>query len=46
MGVFGILHVGRKSCIQPQLVQALGDRIMFNQELECLARLVNRIFYL
>ena len=42
----GILHVGREPCIQPQLVQALGDGVMFNQELKRLARLANRIFYL
>lgn len=42
----GILYVGREACIQPQLVQTLGDGIMFNQELKRLARLANRILYL
>lgn len=46
MGVSGILHVGREPCIQPQLVQALGDRIMFNQELKRLACLANCILHL
>lgn len=46
VGLSSILHVGRESCIQPQLVQALGDGIMFNQELKGLARLANRILYL
>lgn len=46
MGVSSILHVGREPCIQPQLVQALGDGVMFNQELKRLARLANGIFNL
>lgn len=44
VGVSGILHVGRESCIQP--LQALGDGVMFNQELKRLACLGNRIFHL
>lgn len=46
VGVSSILHIGRELCIQPQLVQALGDGIMFYQELKRLARLANRILYL
>lgn len=46
MGLSSILHVGREPCIQPQLVQVLGDGVMFNQELKGLARLANRILYL
>lgn len=41
-----ILQVGGEPCIQPQLVQALGDGVVFNQELKCLARLANCILYL
>lgn len=41
-----ILQVGREPCIQPQLVQALGDGVVFNQELKRLARLANCILYL
>ena len=46
MGVSGVLHVGREPGIQPQVVQALGDGVVFNQELERLACLANCILYL
>lgn len=46
VGLSSILHVGREPCIQPHLVQALGDGIMFNQELKRPARLANCILYL
>lgn len=42
----GVLQVGGEPCVQPQLVQALGDGVVFNQELERLARLADCILYL
>ena len=41
-----ILRAGREPCIQPQLVHALGDGVVLNQELQRLARLANGILHL
>ena len=46
MRVSVILRAGRETCIQPQLVQALGDRVMLDQELQRLARLADGVFHL
>lgn len=46
MRVSVILRAGREACIQLQLVQALGDGVMFNQELQCLGRLANGVLHL
>lgn len=41
-----ILYVRREPCVQLQLVQVLGDRVVLNQDLKRLARPADGILYL